>query len=385
MKKIKVLFSFLILLLALYGCGGSSNSVSTKESSYDDYEYDNTYNKSNSVGSTDSLDLSDEQMYSYKASARVQSLNYDESYNKLKEKIKSYGGILQSETSSDSQTNWYRSEAVKTGTRKTKITLKVPSDKYEDFINSLGDIGRVLSKTTSVDNVTVSYDDAKSRIESLTAEKERLNKLMNSTNSVNDMIVIEDRLEKINYQLAKATTVKDKIDGNVKYSTVNLTLEEVKDYTEERDDELPFISLVKKTFVNSWRVFYRFIKGLIIVIISVFPFALFGGAIVLIGLLIAKSTKKKKLKDGKLQAGPKASLPNQPHGPVQVQGLNQAQGLNQPQGLKQPQSMNQPQGLSQPHGLNQPGWQMANQNQTLNQDSNQLNQVQAENQNKIDK
>lgn len=30
MKKIKVLFSFLILLLALYGCGGSSNSVSTK-------------------------------------------------------------------------------------------------------------------------------------------------------------------------------------------------------------------------------------------------------------------------------------------------------------------------------------------------------------------
>lgn len=86
MKKIKVLFSFLILLLALYGCGGSSNSVSTKESSYDDYEYDNTYNKSNSVGSTDSLDLSDEQMYSYKASARVQSLNYDESYNKLKEK-----------------------------------------------------------------------------------------------------------------------------------------------------------------------------------------------------------------------------------------------------------------------------------------------------------
>lgn len=148
---------------------------------------------------------------------------------------------------------------------------------------------------------------------------------------------------------------------------------------------MPFISLVKKTFVNSWRVFYRFIKGLIIVIISVFPFALFGGAIVLIGLLIAKSTKKKKLKDGKLQAGLKASLPNQPHGPVQVQGLNQAQGLNQPQGLKQPQSMNQPQGLSQPHGLNQPGWQMANQNQTLNQDSNQLNQVQAENQNKIDK
>lgn len=98
-----------------------------------------------------------------------------------------------------------------------------------------------------------------------------------------------------------------------------------------------------------------------------------------------RAQKRKKLKDGKLQAGLKASLPNQPHGPVQVQGLNQAQGLNQPQGLKQPQSMNQPQGLSQPHGLNQPGWQMANQNQTLNQDSNQLNQVQAENQNKIDK
>ena len=52
--------------------------------------------------------------------------------------------------------------------------LRVPQAKLDEFVNSVAELGNVVSRNESVEDVTLQYVDVKSHKESLQVEQERL-------------------------------------------------------------------------------------------------------------------------------------------------------------------------------------------------------------------
>jgi len=177
MKKTRTMVAAVILAaaLCLSGCGGS-NSMGPSESFYaptmnsaakeagyaaeesaaDAYDYDSAemeesmeasadaaYRADSGSGKGDSaLRAQDGQKIVYTANLSIQSLEYDQSAASIRRKIREAGGFSEAESEYDNDYNWYRYNSSSGNTRSLSITARIPSDKFEAFLNSLDGDGR---------------------------------------------------------------------------------------------------------------------------------------------------------------------------------------------------------------------------------------------------
>jgi hypothetical protein len=77
-------------------------------------------------------------------------------------------------------------------------TLRVPSDRFEEFLDDLEQLGELQRRHTNSREVTTEYYDVSSRISNQQAEEARLLKhLDESTGGLNDILVIERELTRV--------------------------------------------------------------------------------------------------------------------------------------------------------------------------------------------
>ena len=338
MKKFKritaVLACFIILVLVISACG-SAKSASTSEYDYateeaagavEDYEYGNGYAASMTQAKAyDGEETADtgsgsekepeqpeavepaesNQKLVYTCWMTIQTLEFDKTQSSVKDAVKKVGGIIESESVTDSDYHWYYdSYYKKSGTLTSNLTVRVPSAKYEEFLTLLdGAGGKVTNRSQNVENITKRYNDQTVYIQSLETQEQRLMEMMEKAETVEEMITVETRLTEVQTELNQARSSLANMDTDVKYSTVNLTLEEVVKYTDTPKTPLTFGERVADAFVESWANFVAMLQGIVIGLIYILPTLLLVLAILLVVFLIHREYRKKhpKAKKEKVQ------------------------------------------------------------------------------------
>lgn len=115
--------------------------------------------------------------------------------------------------------------------RCANMTARVPKEKLDGFLSSVAEQSNVISHSESVEDVTLQYVDLESHKKALLTEQERLLELLAQAESVEDIIAIEGRLSEVRYQLESMESQLRTYDNKIDYSTVYLSIEEVRKYS----------------------------------------------------------------------------------------------------------------------------------------------------------
>ena len=224
----------------------------------------------------------------------LQTKEFDTVLENMSQKVKDLGGYIQDSSVWGSSSDYSSS-------RSASYTLRIPSDKLDEFIDVVETLGNVTYKNESVDDVTLRYVDVDSNKKALETEQERLLALLEKAENVEDIITIENRLSDVRYELENYESQIRLLDNQIDYSTVHVEIFEVERMTDAGDKG--FFEEIKERFGdNLYKVGHGF-RNLIIGILGALPILIVCAAVIaVIVVIVKKSIKKitfKKLKKAK--------------------------------------------------------------------------------------
>lgn len=282
------------------------NNASSTMDSYDDYsveaEATETYeeyteNTKDETSNVNNITLLEEKLI-YRCDLDIQTTDYNTSIENIRNTISKYNGIIQSERETDDSYDWYKTDFVKTrGTLHNYMEVRIPSKDYYNFINELDGVGKIISKTQNVDNISQQYYDTTASIKALKIEEERLLDMLNQCYDIEDMITVEERLSEVEYEVSRLTTELRYMDMDVAYSYVNIELDEVMEYDiySEPVKTSTFVDRLINTVKDTWKGFLKFCENLLFTVIKLLPAAVIIGIIyIIVRLTFWKNIKASK-------------------------------------------------------------------------------------------
>ena len=315
MKK-RYLFLVLLTSLSLTACGGdftpSSSAVSTKSlannlysvdsaagdslsfgTSYES-EYDNNSVTQETSSNKDIETAAKQETESSKKIIRtvnldIETTKFDDGLTGLTKAVTDAGGYIES-------SEQYGSSIDSDSRRSATMTVRIPQEKLDDFVNAANEIGNITYKNESTEDVTLQYADIEDHIKTLNIEQERLWALLEKAESIDTIIALEQRLSNIRYELESYQTQLKRYDNKVTYSTVRIDLTEVKIYTPAAKQGLGsrIVSGLKEKTMNVLDFLQDFIVEVVINIPVYILLAAFAFIIYVIVKLIDKQAKKHK-------------------------------------------------------------------------------------------
>ena len=309
MKKMICISLVLLLVCSLFcGCGAKSaeRDFATNEmmvapeegfaytdALYGDIVLDNGYDpeKAPEVGKTDNSVAANRKLIR-RLSLSVETENYTELLSKIDAQVRVCGGYVE---------NMEASTRYSSTTRYASLTIRVPVDQLDSFAGYVGEVSNVVYRTESNEDITTTYVDTKSRRDALQIEHDRLLELLEKAENLSEVLEIESRLTDVRYQLQSIESQLRTYDNLVDYSTVTLTINEVKVYTDT--EEKGFWEELGDGFVDSLEGVWNFLKNAFSFCIIAIPYLLLISivpVIVLVIILIScKKRRARKARDSK--------------------------------------------------------------------------------------
>ena len=307
MKK-KVLACVLsgILAVSIFGCGSKSmmatESAVADSAAYDDMAYDSGYDTTESASAeeagsgavTSENGIEEVQETDRKLIRNVnlslQTKEFDTVLENMSQKVKDLGGYIQDSSVWGSSSDYSSS-------RSASYTLRIPSDKLDEFIDVVETLGNVTYKNESVDDVTLRYVDVESHKKALETEQERLLALLEKAENVEDIITIENRLSDVRYELENYESQIRLLDNQIDYSTVYVDVSEVSRVTDT--GKQGFFEEVASRFSDSVYVVLMGLRGFAIGILGSLPILVVWGVILAVVVILLRKFVFKKSKKNK--------------------------------------------------------------------------------------
>jgi len=180
--------------------------------------------------------------------------------------------------------------------RSANITVRIPADNLDQFVNHVSESANIVSRNTSTENVTLTYISVQSRITALETEEARLLELMAKAENMEDLLTIQGRLTDVRTELEQYASQLRLLDNKIDYGTIYLNLEEVKEYTEVEEEPETFWDRISTGFVKSLKNLWSGIKEITIFFIIIIPYLLPFALIAAVIILICKLANRKKAK-----------------------------------------------------------------------------------------
>lgn len=313
MKKRRLFLLLLSVQLLLTGCGSvaetmsdyASDASASKEAysqgNYDMAEGVSAEETSASSAEDGSLPVTenrtdlgiDREMLVYTCNISIDTLDFEKSVEDFKDSLDQAGGFVESESYDD---GYYGGEYVVDEELKDRTytaTVRIPADKYSSFLDGANKLGDVRSKSATVENVSQEYSDLGTSLEIYEAKEERYINLLSTITDDEYAVEVERELTELQIQIAQIKTRMSKIETDVAYSYINVTIHAVKEYEQAPARTDTFGQRLVNQLHNTWDGFLVFLEGTLFVFIGAFPYLIIAACILLI---IFKIRKKKKQK-----------------------------------------------------------------------------------------
>lgn len=296
-----LLISILAFSLVLAGCSKAESSSYSPAPAYDsavgserEAELSNGSgasdgNVSDPIGQT----MPEGRKIIRNARISAETLEFDAFLEAVTQKAVSLGGYVQSNNIRN------RSMSARNEMRSADVVFRIPAEKLDEFLSSVDGLGNVTSRVEDTNDVTESYIDVEARLSSLRTEYDTLLDLLSKAENLDEIILLQDRLSSVRYEIESYEARKRSYDSQIAYSTVALNVAEVERETVVTKEG--FGQEVSRKFRESledvaegFRDFgVGFIGNLPEILVILF---IFVGLPLIIVLSIIKSARKRKRK-----------------------------------------------------------------------------------------
>lgn len=294
LKLVAVLLLTLLVSGVLSACGSESSKADFVDNGYaEEYITEDSLASGSASGSS----AGDAQAESIKDTRKiietiyysVQTKNFDEFLTSLESKAVAVGGYIEQ---SDVSGNSYDDISSRYAT----YTFRIPSDKVDEFTETVSDNATVTNRTVNTEDVTLQYVDIESRVKALKTEKASLEELLSKATSTTDIIEIREMLTDVIYEIESYESQLRTFDNKVDYTTITVDVDEV-EHPVVVHEQSTWERIGTNITDNCRKIWDGFVE-LFVAVASALPFLLLYAVIVtiivLIVKLIAKRSKKKR-------------------------------------------------------------------------------------------
>lgn len=313
MKK-RITMLMLACLTLLSGCGSNKSETINADYASENFAADSVKSDSaaeEAVENSDGIvtlaannpDLKENkdiaiqrEMLVYSCTMNIDVLDFDEALEKFRTSIEQYEGFIEIENYNDggSGSRWYNENEMKWS--EYSATVRVPSRVYNDFCDSAAELGDLRRKNASVENVSTEYSDLSTTLKIYEEREERYLKMLSEIKNESDALALEDKLTQLQVDIAQLKTRMNKIESDVAYSYIYVTINEVREYSEEPVKNDTFGQRLGNTIKSTWYGFIDFLEGLLFFIIKIAPYAVVIGIFIFIIRALRHKFKKTKTK-----------------------------------------------------------------------------------------
>lgn len=184
-------------------------------------------------------------------SMQLQTKEFETLLTYLEGRVAELGGYVQSSQIYGNGMDTY-------GYRSASMTLRIPQSKLDSFVSGVSENATVVRKSENAENKTLEYADTEARLKSLQIEQERFLALLEKADTVENIIVLEQHLTELRYEIESYASTLKLIDNKVNFSTVTIDVSEVKRIVPVEQDPSLWTRM-KDGFGDTW---YEIKEGL---------------------------------------------------------------------------------------------------------------------------
>ena len=175
--------------------------------------------------------------------------------------------------------------------RNAYIRARIPADRLDEFLNTAFEGLHVTNRSETTQDVTLQYTDIDARERVLRVEQERLMELLAEAQSADSLIALEQRLSEIRYEIESLTSQLRVYDNQVQYSTVDISLSEVRTVSATADDG--FGAQMQSGFLKNLRNVGIFLRNAALFLLTGVPVILPVAVILILVYSISKWVRKR--------------------------------------------------------------------------------------------
>ena len=212
----------------------------------------------------------------------LQTQKYDALAESVRKRVSELGGYIES-------SNEYSGRNDK---RSSYLVARIPADKLDEFLDTALTEGTVVNRSENAEDITLTYSDVKTRVETLKVEQERLLELLGKAEDVESIIAIESRLSEISYEIENNASRLKIYDNKVSYSTVSIDIQEVDLTADTVEASLwdKIASGIEQNFIDVT----AFFGGLLFALVINIPALIVLAVIIALIVLIVKKIRKRR-------------------------------------------------------------------------------------------
>ena len=204
---------------------------------------------------------------------------FDEAVSALCEQIEQAGGVVESRDIS----------GAKNASRSANLTLRVPSDMLDGVLSGAGEWGEVTREQTSAVDMTSTYTDNASRLESARAKKNRLDALYEQAESMEDIITLTDAIFDVQAEIEWLEGQNRRIDNQASMATLYVTINEKSSAVSAKQ---PFFTRLGRQLADGWENFGEFVSNAVLGLTYALPWV----AAAAVGAVMVRAAIRKKKK-----------------------------------------------------------------------------------------
>lgn len=216
----------------------------------------------------------------------IRTQQYDDAYEKLSTLVSDYGGTVESLNVSGDQSAG--------SLRYASLTLRIPQERLDEFVAAAQDMGGMSSYSESSDDVSDSYYDVQSRLDTQKAKLARLLELMESAQTTSDLIEIENAISDAQYLIDSYTGQLNGYDSRVNKSYVYVSIRELSNSEAVSEENTPLGRRIANALKASLEAAGQAAQGCAVFLVAVLPWLAAAGAVTIIVRCIRKKIKKQR-------------------------------------------------------------------------------------------
>lgn len=319
MKKKTWLVMGMVGILLLGGCGAKANDAMMESAvngggyfAADTADGDYYYSKSEApvlenatssslrgeygsdgFGLTDKVGGGETELYNTESeklirtvSMQLQTKEFDNVLSYLDAKVAEYGGYIQS-------SQIYGNGLDSYGYRSATMTLRIPQSKLDLFVSGVDETATVVRKSENAENITLRYADTEARLKSLKIEQERFLELLEKADTVESILVLEEHLTELRYEIESYASTLKLYDNKVNYSTVTLDISEVKRIVPVEQNPTIF-SRMKDGFADTWYDIKESLADFAVWFITNIIYLVIWAVVIVAAIVVAKKINKSR-------------------------------------------------------------------------------------------
>ena len=262
-KKLLTLSTVLALLLTLTACGAASKETyaaapsspaagaDTNFKAEEEY-YGGDMGMAVTESTADSAGAVSGQKLIRTASLEMETLEFETTTASLTTLVADMGGYIENSS--------LRNRG--SGYRYASYVVRIPADRYEEFLNQAGSLCHETWRSTSQEDISELYYDTQGRLKTQQIKLERLQDLLSQAVTMEDIITIESAISETEMLIDSYSGTLRHYDGKVDYATIDISINEVYKYSNTEEAPTTFGQRMGNAFTQGWANFLDALEDL---------------------------------------------------------------------------------------------------------------------------